>query len=364
MSAVLRKSKRSISKDSASTISSPALASGATRSDAPAGPMTDLFGREVVPANRSALPEKATVAPTIATSGRIGRGSSASASLTRSLVNRLKVRLDTDGSTLFRMIWKRTVTPSGRLVFRLAASGRSTSGKGFTSWPTPDASVVNEESPEKWEARRAIAAAKHGNNGFGMPLTQATKLASWPTPQSHDERKRGNTEADHHYFPHDLSNASELAAWPTPTQGITGPSNQEREGAENLQTAVTRAAWATPRSEDSECVGAHRGTPDGLHSQSKLATWASPSARDFKDTPGMETKGINPDGSERTRLDQLPRQAALSAGTSAATESIGPFLLNPRFSLWLQGLPDEWASCGERATLSMRGKRRRLSKRT
>lgn len=39
---------------------------------------------------------------------------------------------------------------------------------------------------------------------------------------------------------------------------------------------------------------------------------ATPSRRDFKDTMGMSTTGVNPDGSERSRLDQLPRQAMLA----------------------------------------------------
>lgn len=50
------------------------------------------------------------------------------------------------------------------------------------------------------------------------------------------------------------------------------------------------------RIEDSACIG-----------------WPTASARDWKDTPGMATTGTNPDGSERTRLDQLPRVAALAA---------------------------------------------------
>jgi hypothetical protein len=44
--------------------------------------------------------------------------------------------------------------------------------------------------------------------------------------------------------------------------------------------------------------------------------WASPSSRDWKDTPGMATTGTNPDGTERTRLDQLPRQANLAGWNS------------------------------------------------
>ncbi len=40
--------------------------------------------------------------------------------------------------------------------------------------------------------------------------------------------------------------------------------------------------------------------------------WPTASARDWKDTPGMSQTGINPDGSERKRTDQLAR--AIYAG--------------------------------------------------
>jgi hypothetical protein len=47
--------------------------------------------------------------------------------------------------------------------------------------PTPNASVSQDgEAFETWEARRKVAAEKHGNNGIGMPLTIAVQLL--PTP--------------------------------------------------------------------------------------------------------------------------------------------------------------------------------------
>lgn len=46
-----------------------------------------------------------------------------------------------------------------------------------------------------------------------------------------------------------------------------------------------------------------------LRDFARLATWNTPSARDHKDTPGMATTGINPDGTTRERIDMLPRQA-------------------------------------------------------
>lgn len=47
-------------------------------------------------------------------------------------------------------------------------------------------------------------------------------------------------------------------------------------------------------------------------SESDFTGWVTPSARDWKDTAGMSITGVNPDGSIRHRIDQLPRQALLA----------------------------------------------------
>lgn len=96
------------------------------------------------------------------------------------------------------------------------------------------------------------------------------------------------------------------------------------------------------RTSDSDCIG-------------WLTAWTTPSARDWKDSPGMSEMGTNPDGTIRTRIDQLPRQAQLAGpgrltasgqtltGSSAETESGGQ--LDPAHSRWLMGLPPEWDVC-------------------
>ena len=138
-----------------------------------------------------------------------------------------------------------------------------------------------------------------------------------------------------------------------------------------------------------------------------LAGWSTASARDWKDTAGMATEAVNPDGSTRTRLDQLPRQAQMAGwptsraadgekngrttegalseiqrkgspqdlaqaaaicgparftvsgemltGCSAGMESGGQ--LNPDLSRWLMGYPAEWGSCGATAMQLIRTRR-------
>ena len=74
----------------------------------------------------------------------------------------------------------------------------------------------------------------------------------------------------------------------------------------------------------------------------------------------MSETGTNPDGSERSRLDQLPRVAALTtpaqSGGPAETGKQGEFLpdmkgwkLNPAFSGWLMGYPQAWTEAGLRS---------------
>lgn len=114
-------------------------ASGRSPFAAPAGQMIDLFGPVPVLANLSPRQAKELGLMTLATSGRTGLGSSASAALQSSLENRLQARLSSLGSTLYKLTWKEWRMPSGLLRSRLRASVPRTSATGRIGWPTPTA---------------------------------------------------------------------------------------------------------------------------------------------------------------------------------------------------------------------------------
>lgn len=132
--------EQTILKGTPNAISLQALAFGVMRYVNQDGRIVDLFGQVVAHVNPSALPVMEKEQTTNAICGQLGLNSLSSADLTLSLGNKLKARLNTDGSILFKMTWKEKVTALGLPVSLLRASVRRTSDTDCTSWRSPQRS--------------------------------------------------------------------------------------------------------------------------------------------------------------------------------------------------------------------------------
>ena len=84
-------------------------------------------------------------------------------------------------STTFYLTWKASTTPRKRLLFRLVPSAPHTDETGFSLWPTPKATEI-EESVLNWKERKE----KEGSKVGGPSLNVAVKM--WPTPVTNDAK--------------------------------------------------------------------------------------------------------------------------------------------------------------------------------
>lgn len=169
---------------------------------------------------------------------------------------------------------------------------------------------------------------------------------------------------------HSNGTGSTGSPWATPT--VNGNNNQagiSAKAGDGLGTQLRQATGPAPIVAD---MTGGRKTRSGSRSNEMLLNglmtvpWCAPSARDWKDTPGMATTGVDPDGATRTRVDQLPRQmsayGASTNGSSAETGKRGA--PNPEFACWLMGWPEGLISGAWRGIRSFRNSRRKSSPRS
>jgi len=157
-------------------------------SDSQDGLTTDECGPAAAHVNLSASQAKERGLLTSGTYGRIGSILYGHCDLTPSLVSRLKQRLTTGGSTLFRMTWKEKVTPSRQSVSLLRASGLRISGSDSGSWPTP--AVVQASmnvDPDTWNGSYYLKPdGRKQQTDLGLTAMQC--LSSWPTTTTRDHK--------------------------------------------------------------------------------------------------------------------------------------------------------------------------------
>ena len=215
--------------DTPNATSSPGSGSGPTPSGKPGGPTTGPSGQGVVRASLSARQAKAAGLLTSDISGLRGIGSSGSESLAWSLANRLRVETDLLGSTLYELTWKQRVTPSGRSIYALRASGRRTSGRESTFAPS-----AWEKTPQASDGDGGVMEVREGSAGK-YKLRDFAALASWPTPQANSAERGGSEQrATNPERSNDLHDFAQLASWPTPNAMEGGQTSRSGERKDEM----------------------------------------------------------------------------------------------------------------------------------
>ena len=161
-------------KDTSGAISSPGSADGTSHSTSPDGE-TPQSGPESAPVSRFRARDSEKGLTTNATSGPLFTASSPSADLLRSLGNRLRARMDVNGSPLYALTWKTWDMPAGPPICALRASARRISDSDCSGWPTAQA---RDGTPRGGQAKRFT------NPERSNDLTDAVMLVGWPTPRA------------------------------------------------------------------------------------------------------------------------------------------------------------------------------------
>ena len=202
MTETSERSTPTTSTDTSASTCSPASPDGTSPSTSPDG--VAPCGPAPVHVSRFRAQAKAQAMPTNDTSGPLFSASSPSASLQRSLENRLRANLAGSGCPLFALTWKQWDMPSGPPICALRASARRTSASAYGGWPTPQANEPDSAD------RPSRAATGRTTEYLGRTVK---RVSGWATPTAVDGR-RGTEPPRKHDTGVPLS---QMAAWATPS---------------------------------------------------------------------------------------------------------------------------------------------------
>lgn len=299
-----------------SAISSLVLESGHTPLETQDGRTTVLCGQDRARANLSARQAKAVGSLTSGTFGPHGTISSESLVLQKSLESRLRQQTGVCGSTLYRLTWKESTTPSGRPLLQQQASAlpRYVEEHTLRGWTTPvvaDWNASRSHDPQgysnRWKARK--------ESGASLAHEAQAFFAGWNTPQASD----GNG-----------------GKGPRMGVSVTGrmPDGSKVSMGLSAQAKFLLAGWRTPT-----C-----GSPNSLRGQGQ-------------DPEVRAAQGHTVNLQDQVRLVSFPSGAGIVQNMFSG-ETVASGQLNPEHSRWLMGLPAEWSYCMAMAMPLSRPKRK------
>lgn len=322
-----------------SAISSPGSAGGPTRCGSRGGRMTNQSGLEVAPASRLVLLAKDWENLTKDTCGRISEISSESAVLQRCLESRLRARLPLDGSPEFRLIWKTRLTPLGRPICALRASGPRTSDNDFFGWPTPNTPSGGPNSKRKERGSGGPDLEEVAGWSVPISLEQEAVPAGWPTPN----------------VPNGGRSCKEMSS-----TGMMPDGTKRQAGLEHV-VKMALTGWNTPRATDGSNGGPNQAG-GALPADAALAGWPTPEAEEAR--RGFQNRNNGKKGTQKSLTTVVKEQIFGPDLTSSPAGTESPGALNPAHSRWLMGYPAGWDYCGATAMRSIQSSRRSSSART